>query len=115
MRFRQLCSRAFAMWSMFCLAAVCQVNTYAMTVKPDITVDEFNNYTGDNVAGMLLGITFWICRVFGVVIIMWGIYSIITAKKDGDADTINISIVKLIFGAVLLGMPSILKGLGIIQ
>lgn len=86
-----------------------------MTVKPNVTVDEFNKITGDNVAGMLLGITFWFCRLFGVVLIMWGIYSVITAKKDGDADAINISIIKLIFGAVLLGMPNILKALEIIQ
>lgn len=86
-----------------------------MTVKPDITVDDFDKVTGDNVAGMLLGITFWACRLFGVVVIMWGIYSVITAKKDGDADAINIAIIKLIFGAVLLGIPNILRALEIIQ
>lgn len=97
------------------LAAIPQFNAYAFTVKPDITVDEFNNYTGDNVAGMLLGITFWICRLFGVLVLMWGIYSIITAKKDGDADSINIAIIKMIFGAILFAMPNILRALGIIQ
>lgn len=114
-KFRTLFSRMLSIGTVLCLTAVSQIGSYAMTVKPDITVDEFNNYTGDNVVGMLLGITFWICRLFGVVIIMWGIYSIVTAKKDGDADSINISIIKLMFGVVLVGMPSIMRALGIIQ
>lgn len=114
-RFRKLLLKIMTVWNVFCLPAAFQVKAYAMTVKPDITVDDFNKVTGDNVAGMLLGITFWFCRLFGVVVIMWGIYSVITAKKDGDADAINISIIKLIFGAVLLGMPNILKALEIIQ
>lgn len=114
-RFQKLLLKIMTIWNVLCLTAAFQVKTYAMTVNPDITVDDFNKVTGDNVAGMLLGITFWFCRLFGVIVIMWGIYSVIVAKRDGDADAISISIVKLIFGAVLLGMPNILKALEIIQ
>lgn len=114
-RFRKTLSKLLAVVNGFYFSAAFQINAYAFTVKPDVTVDEFNDYTGDNVMGMLLGITFWICRLFGVLVLMWGIYSIIVAKKDGDADSINIAIIKMIFGALLFAMPNILRALEIIQ
>lgn len=114
-RFQPPLPKLLATANGFFLSAMFQLDAYAFTVKPDVTVDEFNSYTGDNVAGMLLGITFWICRLFGVLVLMWGIYSVITAKKDGDADSINIAIIKMIFGALLFAMPNILRALGIIQ
>lgn len=114
-RFRKQLSKQLIVVNGIFLSAQLQISAYAFTVKPDVTVDEFNNYTGDNVVGMLLGITFWICRLFGALVLMWGIYSVIVSKKDGDADSINIAIIKIIFGALLFAMPNIFQALGIIQ
>lgn len=92
-----------------------QTRALAFTISPDVTVDSFNQYTGNNVAGMLLGVTFWILRIFGAILVMWGIYGYITSKKDGEASQISTALVKIVFGAVFIGMPMILRNLEIIN
>lgn len=101
----------FALWFS---AALFQIKAYAVNITPDVTVDQFDRWTGDNISGFLLGTVFWILRIVGVLIFMWGIYGLVTGKKDGDADSMNQAMVKLVFGCVFLTMPYILKALGVI-
>lgn len=87
---------------------------YAMTISPNVKASDFDAYTILQFQSMVLAVIFWLLRVTGVVVLMWGIYGMITAKKDGDADSINQAMIKCIFGTVFLSMPGILKALNII-
>lgn len=91
-----------------------QIKAYAIRITPDVTVDQFDSWTGDNISGFLLGTIFWILRIAGVLVFMWGIYGLVTGKKDGEADSMNQAMVKVVFGCVFLTMPYILKALGVI-
>jgi len=98
--------------SLSCLTS--QINAFAVTITPGVTVDYFDKYTGDNIAGLILGTVFWVLRVSGVILLMYGIYGYVTAKKDGEANNINGAIVKIVFALIFLTMPWIFKSLGII-
>lgn len=91
-----------------------RLHAYAMTISPNVKASDFDAYTILQFQSMVLNIIFWFLRVTGVVVLMWGIYGMVTAKKDGDADSINQAMLKLIFGTVFLCMPGILNALKII-
>ena len=91
-----------------------RLHAYAMTISPNVKASDFDAYTILQFQSLVLNIIFWFLRVTGVVVLMWGIYGVVTAKKDGDADSINQAMLKLIFGTVFLCMPGILKALKII-
>lgn len=88
--------------------------TYAVTIGPNVMASDFDTYSIAQFQSLVLNIIFWFLRVTGVVVLMWGIYGMVTAKKDGDADSINQAMMKCVFGAVFLCMPGILKALKII-
>lgn len=87
------------------------INAFAVTIKHDYTVKDMTNV---NPEGLILGLAFWICRIIGVAMLVWGIYGYVTARKDGEAESMNGAIGKLISGVVLIAMPNVLKGLDII-
>ncbi len=81
---------------------------------PVIFISAFDD-PKDIVKGFSIGGIDYITKPFiPEVVLMWGIYGMVTAKKDGDADSINQAMMKCIFGAVFLCMPGILKALKII-
>lgn len=92
--------------------AMCSVNAFAVNIKHDYTVKEPG--TDFNPEGLILGLAFWIARLVGIGMLVWGIYGYVTARKDGEAESMNGAIGKLISGVVLIAMPSVLTALGII-
>lgn len=92
--------------------AMCSVNAFAVTIKHDYKVKDPG--TDFNPEGMILGLAFWIARLVGIGMLVWGIYGYVTARKDGEAESMNGAIGKLISGVVLIAMPSVMTGLGII-
>lgn len=64
--------------------------------------------------GLIIGLAVWICRLVGIAMLIWGIYGYVTARKDGEAESMNGAIGKLISGIVLVAMPTILRALNII-
>lgn len=92
--------------------AICSVNAYAVNIKHDYKVKDPG--TNFNPEGLILGLAFWIARLVGIGMLVWGIYGYVTARKDGEAESMNGAIGKLISGVVLIAMPSVLTALGII-
>lgn len=92
--------------------AMCSVNTFAVNIKHDYEVKDPG--TDFNPEGLILGLAFWIARLVGIGMLVWGIYGYVTARKDGEAESMNGAIGKLISGVVLIAMPSVLTALGII-
>lgn len=92
--------------------AMCGVNAFAVNIKHDYKVKDLG--TDFNVEGLILGLAFWISRLVGIGMLVWGIYGYVTARKDGEAESMNGALGKLISGIVLIGMPSVLTALGII-
>lgn len=91
---------------------MCSVNVFAVNIKHDYTVKDPG--TNFNPEGLILGLAFWIARLVGIGMLVWGIYGYVTARKDGEAESMNGAIGKLISGVVLIAMPSVLTALGII-
>lgn len=90
------------------------VYAYALVISPNVKASDFDAYTIPQFQNMVLNLIFWILRMVGAVVLMWGVYGFITARKEGDADSINQAMVKFIFGTVFLCMPGLLKALKII-
>ena len=67
-----------------------------------------------NPESLIIGLALWISRLIGTGMLIWGIYGYVTARKDGEAESMNGALGKLISGLVLICMPSVLTGLGIL-
>lgn len=94
------------------MSCACTINAYALDIDTDYSI---SSDIGDtNVEGLIIGLAVWLCRLVGIGMLIWGIYGYVTARKDGEAESMNGSLGKLISGLVLICMPSILSALGII-
>lgn len=93
--------------------AACTMNAYATSdISTEYTIGDLS---GLNAEGLILGLAFWLCRLIGISMLVFGIYGYVTARKDGEAESMNGAIGKLVSGIVLILMPSILQGIGIIS
>jgi hypothetical protein len=83
----------------------------------DINTDyELSNKIGEmNPEALIIGLALWISRLIGTGMLIWGIYGYVTARKDGEAESMNGALGKLISGLVLICMPAVLQGLGVIS
>lgn len=79
-----------------------------------ITDSEFASMDVNSVPSLILGTVILILRIVGVLVFMSGIYKMISARKSGEADDINMAMVKLTIGACFMAFPAIMKALGII-
>ena len=90
----------------------------AMYAYADLQIDtskELSPAIGDtNPEQLIIGLALWISRLIGTGMLIWGIYGYVTARKDGEAESMNGALGKLISGLVLICMPSVLKGLHIL-
>lgn len=89
-----------------------QLNAFALSINTSYTVK--SSIANVNPEGLVLGISFWICRLIGIGMFVWGLYSYITARRGGDSEAMNSAMNTLIGGIALVCMPSILTALGII-
>lgn len=93
--------------------AICQMNAFAMAgLNPDQY--QIKDTSDFNPEGIILSLAFWACRLMGISMLIWGIYGYLTARKDGEAESMNGAIGKLVSGGALIAMPFLLKQLGII-
>lgn len=99
--------------SAFVMTAAMTTNAYALNIKHDYTIS--SGAATMNPEGLIIGLAVWICRIIGIAMLIWGIYGYVTARKDGEAESMNGAIGKLVSGIVLVAMPSILQALGIIN
>lgn len=84
----------------------------ALEIKHDYTVS--SNIGDTDPEQLIIGLAMWIARVIGIGMLIWGVYGYVTARKDGEAESMNGALGKLISGLVLICMPSVLRGLGIL-
>lgn len=86
----------------------------AMAVNIDTGYSLSQNIGDTNPEQLIIGLAMWIARLIGTGMLIWGIYGYVTARKDGEAESMNGALGKLISGLVLICMPSVLKGLKIL-
>lgn len=92
---------------------LCRLHAFAMSgLDKTYTIADTTNF---NPESMILNLAFWISRLVGIGMLVWGIYGYVTARKDGEAESMNGALGKLISGCVLIAMPSVMKGLGILS
>ena len=102
-----MASQAFN--GMLCLAtmAMCSVNAFAgFSINTGYQIKDVQNLNPEQ---LILGLAFWLCRLVGISMLIFGIYGYVTARKDGEAESMNGAIGKLVSGAVLLMMPTVLQ------
>lgn len=100
----------FAAWVAY---GMCRFPAFAMSgLNKTYTIADTTNF---NPESMILNLAFWISRLVGIGMLVWGIYGYVTARKDGEAESMNGALGKLISGCVLIAMPSVMKGLGILS
>ena len=92
-----------------------QMCVYGFPISPNVTAADFDDKTLAGAAGIILGTVFWILRLLGAILAIYGIYATIVAKKDGDANEMNKGQMKFLFGILFLAMPQLLRGLKIIN
>ena len=108
-------AKAFSAWlSCMTTMAMCSYMAYAV---PDLNQNysvttNINDFDPEK---MILNLAFWLCRLIGISMLIFGIYGYVTARKDGEAESMNGAIGKLVSGCVLVAMPAILKGVGLIS
>ncbi len=89
-----------------------------MVAMADLQINHDYNVSSDigntNPEQLIIGLAMWIARLIGIGMLIWGVYGYVTARKDGEAESMNGALGKLISGLVLICMPSVLKGLGIL-
>lgn len=74
-----------------------------------------NSGVGDiNPEQLIIGLALWISRLIGTGMLIWGVYGYVTARKDGEAESMNGALGKLISGLVLICMPTVLQALNVI-
>lgn len=83
-------------------------------ISPNVTAKDFDNLTIGNVTGWIVGFILWVLRIAGFLGVIWGIYGYVVSKKDGEADGMNIGILKFGIGLVLMCLPAVLIKLGVI-
>lgn len=93
---------------------MCTMDAFATGVNINSNYQIKNDIGNVNPEGLILGLAFWIARLVGIGMLVWGIYGYVTARKDGEAESMNGALGKLISGLVLICMPSVMTGLGII-
>jgi len=86
--------------------AICQMNAFAMAGL-DPNQYQIQDTSDFNPEGIILSLAFWACRLMGIS-------GYLTARKDGEAESMNGAIGKLVSGGALIAMPFLLKTLGII-
>lgn len=64
---------------------------------------------------LIIGLALWMSRLIGTGMLIWGVYGYVTARKDGEAESMNGALGKLISGLVLICMPTVLSALGVIS
>ena len=86
---------------------------FSVTVDMSSVAQHFSK--PDDIAGIIVGLALWICQLVGIGMLIWGIYGYVTARKDGEAESMNGAIGKLVSGCVLIGMKGILNALHIVS
>ena len=110
---RDMAKKAVMMATACMTYGMCRINALAMSgLNKTYTIADTTNF---NPESMILNLAFWISRLVGIGMLVWGIYGYVTARKDGEAESMNGALGKLISGCVLIAMPSVMKGLGILS
>lgn len=94
---------AYAAFSMGFMEAQAALTNYT------VTEDASKNPTA-----AFFGVAFEFLKYAGGGLFLMGIVSLVTARQDGDASQMMTHIGKLVGGAVLIGLPTILSTVGVI-
>lgn len=90
----------------------------ALTTMPgyaaDITIGDLENLSADALVGKIVGIVLTLARYVGIILLVTGIYQLIMAYKDDNADAKTRGITLAIVGIVLITLKALLKTFGII-
>lgn len=109
--------------SLFTMSSMCMVNAYAGG-----TTGAGGGFSGDNVtvtnptttdAGALMskiiGILLTISRYVGVGLVIYGIYEVVMSFMQNQPEAKTKGIIMALSGVVLIGLKSILQGLGVVS
>lgn len=96
------------------ISCVLQYTFISLAAPTSITDSKFASMDADKVPSLILGTVIWLLRIVGVLVLMSGIYKVLVARKSGEAEDINMAMIKLVIGACFIAFPGILKAIGVI-
>lgn len=64
---------------------------------------------------MILNIVFYVMRIIGIILIVYGIVALVNANQEQDAQRQSASIGKVVGGGIMVGLPTVLKTFKIIS
>ena len=96
------------------LAAKNAMFTLASDLPSSVDDERFKSMDVQGAPRLILGTVFWIMRLVGILVVMSGIYKLLVARKDGEAEEINVAMMKIIMGLCFICFPWILTALHIV-
>ncbi len=86
----------------------------APALSPNVDPSSFTDFTLDNISANILGLTFFLLRLFGAAVAAFGIKSIAEARINNAGSEYAVGIGKLIIGVMVVAIPTILKKMNVI-
>ena len=87
---------------------------FAEDLTPDsVTIN--SSVDAGNAISNLIGLIITLVRYIGIVFVAIGVYQFAMSMKDQDANEKSRSIQMLIAGCAMIGLKSLLKGIGVIS
>lgn len=101
------------------VTAMAALTAALMTIVPayatnNVTIGDLTNLSVDQLLGKIAGIILVIAQGIGVVLLISGVFQLVMAYKDDNADAKTRGIQLAIVGVVLITFKALLTGVGIL-
>lgn len=107
----KLNKKATAVMAAFAATLMSIVPAYA---TQDVTIGDLTNLSVNQLLGKIVGIILTLAQAIGLILLVSGIFQLVMAYKDDNADAKTRGIQLAIVGVVLITFKAILQGVGII-
>lgn len=97
----------------FALFCTCFVGT-AFADFESVTVNASTSASASGLMGKVIGILLTITRYVGVALLIYGIYEIVMSFMQNQPEAKTKGIVMALSGVVMIGLKSVLQGMGVV-
>ena len=81
----------------------------------DVTIKADGNANASELMGKIIGILLTITRFVGVALVIYGVYEVVMSFMQNQPEAKTKGIVMALAGVVMIGLKSIIKGIGLIN
>lgn len=115
MRVRKALSQLSILASAGIVILTNSINAFASGTGFNIdTKYRIGDLSGVSIEGIILGFVFSVSALTGIVLLIQGFTGFVTARQEGDGASTRQEVGKMVGGAIMVGLPLILGGVGLI-